>query len=136
MTIPLDITVVFFTLEQIGAAAVVAGDAAFALAAAPDDVIPGMFMPEVEPVEATDDAVLPGVEFDEASASVTAPSTSTAAVAMDRAPAHHTRPAILVAAQRWLARCLRSPMSPLLFVLHGKHPFNLCVGCQAGVREV
>jgi len=105
MTIPPGMTVVCFTLVQMGEVAAVA---------APDlEDPPDMFIPAMDPLEEDDDDALVEGAFEEPSASDTAPSTSTAAVAIETAPIHHTLPAKPMAAHRWLARCLRSPMSTL-----------------------
>jgi hypothetical protein len=113
MTIPLDMTVVFFTFEQMGEVADVADGVSAAERLADDD--PAMDIPAMEPLDVADEDPLFVAGCDVASASETAPSTSTAAVATDTAPVHQTRPAIPMVDHLSAIRLLRSPMpcSPL-----------------------
>jgi hypothetical protein len=136
MTIPLDMTVVCFTLEQIGEEA----DVAVGVEPPADDVPPDMFIPGTEPPVDVDDDVDDAALFvtlcEEASASETAASTSIAAVAIDAAPVHHALPANPSAPHRRLTRCLRSPMPPPCSWLQRQHHAHVCVDDQAGVRRL
>ena len=108
MTIPLPITVVFFTLEQMGDFDdVVALDF---------ELLADMFIPGMDPLMAVVEVALLATGLAEASARDTAPNIRTAAVASEMAPVHQARPAGPMAAHRPPARCLRSPMPTLLVV--------------------
>jgi hypothetical protein len=113
MTIPFPMTVVFFTLEQIGAVVDAAGAGVVVLVA---DDLPDLFIPAIEPLVWADEVAPFVVGCEEASASETAPNTSTAAVATETAPVHHTLPAIPMAAHCRAVRCRKSPMPTLLVV--------------------
>jgi hypothetical protein len=102
MTIPFDMTVVFFTFGH-----------------TEDDVIVGLIdePPEVAPDPMADfeDGGPPlVVACAEPSARATAPNAMTAAIATGAEAVHHTLAAMPVAAHRCCARCLRLLMSVLL----------------------